>query len=132
MVDSILTYCSWFIIHWSSSVVLILSCILLQTRDTKTKRSEDSISNLFEGSSELNEVIIEVTENFDDKYVISRGVHGIVYKATLSSGEVYAIEKLVISAAVLTKARSTLDKIWHKNLIKLKDFWSRGDWVHTI
>jgi hypothetical protein len=87
-------------------VVLILSCILLQTRDTKTKRSEDSISNLLEGSSELNEVIIEVTENFDDKYVISRGVHGTVYKVTLSSGEVYAIEKLVISAAVLTKARS--------------------------
>nr|CAB3481103.1 unnamed protein product [Digitaria exilis] len=53
---------------------------------------------MFEGSSsKLNEVI-EATENFDDKYIIGTGAHGTVYKATLRSGDVYAIKKLVISA----------------------------------
>ncbi|KQJ98495.1 receptor-like protein kinase [Brachypodium distachyon] len=112
-------------------LVLVLSCILLKTRDSKTK-SEESISNLLEGSSsKLNEVI-EMTENFDAKYVIGTGAHGTVYKATLRSGEVYAIKKLAISTRngsykSMIRELKTLGKIRHRNLIKLKEFWLRSE-----
>uniref|UniRef100_A0A0A9D1D1 non-specific serine/threonine protein kinase n=1 Tax=Arundo donax TaxID=35708 RepID=A0A0A9D1D1_ARUDO len=112
-------------------VVLIISCILLRYRDSK-KKSEESVSTLFEGpTSKLNEVI-EVTENFDDKYIIGTGAHGTVYKATLMSGKVYAVKKLVISAhkgsyKSMIRELKTLGKIKHRNLIKLKEFWLRSD-----
>ena len=58
---ALIVLCSLFI---GAVVVVILSCIHLKTRDSKTKISEESISNLLEGSpSKLNEVI-EVTEYF--------------------------------------------------------------------
>lgn len=113
-------------------VVLILSCIILKTRDSKTKGGEESISNLLEGSSSKFDEVIRVTENFDDKYVIGTGAHGTVYKATMGSGEVYAIKKLVISARSssyksMIRELKTLGKIRHRNLIKLKEFWLRGE-----
>uniref|UniRef100_A0ACD5Y6K3 Uncharacterized protein n=1 Tax=Avena sativa TaxID=4498 RepID=A0ACD5Y6K3_AVESA len=113
-------------------VVLIVSCILFRTRDSKRKGGEESISNLLEGSSSKFNEVIENTENFDDKYVIGTGAHGTVYKATMSSGEVYAIKKLVISARSssyksMIRELKTLGKIRHRNLIKLKEFWLRGE-----
>ncbi|KAM3208233.1 hypothetical protein ACQJBY_063105 [Aegilops geniculata] len=111
--------------------VLILCCILLKNRDSKTK-SEETISNLLEGSSSKLNEIIEKTENFDDKYVIGTGAHGTVYKAILNSGDVYAIKKLAISARSssyksMIRELKTLGKVRHRNLIKLKEFWVRGD-----
>ncbi|KAK3121834.1 hypothetical protein QOZ80_8BG0661540 [Eleusine coracana subsp. coracana] len=113
-------------------VVLILSCILLKSQDSK-KRSEESVSTMFEGSSsKLNEVM-EATENFDDKYIIGTGAHGTVYKAVLRTGEVYAIKKLAISAhrssyKSFVRELKTLGKIRHRNLVKLKEFWLRGNY----
>ncbi|AQK51873.1 Putative leucine-rich repeat receptor-like protein kinase family protein [Zea mays] len=112
-------------------LVLILWCILLKSRDQK-KNSEEAVSHMFEGSSsKLNEVI-EATECFDDKYIIGKGGHGTVYKATLRSGDVYAIKKLVISAhkgsyKSMVGELKTLGKIKHRNLIKLKESWLRND-----
>ncbi|KAB8108705.1 hypothetical protein EE612_044598 [Oryza sativa] len=112
--------------------ILILSCILLKFYHPKTKNLE-SVSTLFEGSSsKLNEVI-EATENFDDKYIIGTGAHGTVYKATLRSGEVYAVKKLAISAQKgsyksMMRELKTLGKIKHRNLIKLKEFWLRSEY----
>ncbi|VAI71359.1 unnamed protein product [Triticum turgidum subsp. durum] len=102
-----------------------------KNRDSKTK-SEETISNLLEGSSSKLNEIIEKTENFDDKYVIGTGAHGTVYKATLNSGEVFAIKKLAISARSssyksMIRELKTLGKVRHRNLIKLKEFWVRGD-----
>jgi len=87
---------------------------------------------MFEGSSSKLNEIIEATENFDDKYIIGTGGHGTVYKATLRSGDVYAIKKLVISAhkgsyKSMVRELKTLGKIKHRNLIKLKEFWFRRD-----
>ncbi|TVU06256.1 hypothetical protein EJB05_49458 [Eragrostis curvula] len=113
-------------------VVLILSCILLKFQDLK-KKSVESVSTMFEGaSSKLNE-FIEATENFDDKYIIGTGGHGTVYKAALRTGEVYAIKKLAISAhkglyKSLVRELKTLGKIRHRNLVKLKEFWLRGNY----
>ena len=112
-------------------LVLVLACILLNSRDWR-KKSEESVSTMFEGSSsKLNEVI-EATENFDDKYIIGTGAHGTVYKATLRSGDVYAIKKLVISAhkgsyKSMMRELKTIYKIKHRNLVKLKEFWLRSD-----
>uniref|UniRef100_A0A453QYL0 non-specific serine/threonine protein kinase n=1 Tax=Aegilops tauschii subsp. strangulata TaxID=200361 RepID=A0A453QYL0_AEGTS len=111
--------------------VFILCCILLKNRDSKTK-SEETISNLLEGSSSKLNEIIEKTENFDDKYIIGAGAHGTVYKAILNSGEVFAIKKLAISARSssyksMVRELKTLGKVRHRNLIKLKEFWVRGD-----
>ncbi|PWZ54876.1 hypothetical protein Zm00014a_033568 [Zea mays] len=109
-------------------LVLVLCCILLKSRDWKKNR----VSNMFEGSSsKLNEVT-EATENFDDKYIIGTGAHGTVYKATLRSGDVYAIKKLAISAhkgsyKSMVRELKTLGEIKHRNLIKLKEFWLRSD-----
>jgi serine/threonine protein kinase len=90
------------------------------------------MSNLLEGSSSKFSEVIRVTENFDDKYVIGSGAHGTVYKATMDTGEVYAIKKLVISAhsssyKSMIRELKTLGKIRHRNLIKLKEFWLRGE-----
>ncbi|KAG0479897.1 hypothetical protein HPP92_010518 [Vanilla planifolia] len=38
---------------------------------------------------------MEVTENFDEKFVIGKETHGTVYKAILSPEEVYAVKKIV-------------------------------------
>ncbi|CAO2202037.1 unnamed protein product [Urochloa humidicola] len=111
-------------------VVLVLACIHLKSRGRKN--SEESVSTMLEGSSsKLNEVI-EATENFDDKYIIGTGAHGTVYKATLRSGEVYAIKKLVITAhkgsyKSMMRELKTIYKIKHRNLVKLKEFWMRSD-----
>ncbi|KAF3647534.1 Receptor-like protein kinase [Capsicum annuum] len=48
-----------------------------------------------EGASSLLNKVLEATENLNDKYVISRGAHGIVFKAILGPGKVYAVKKLV-------------------------------------
>jgi serine/threonine protein kinase len=112
-------------------VILILSCILLKSRNQKN--SVESVNAMFEGSSsKLNEVI-EVTENFDGKYIIGTGAHGTVYKAALRTGEVYAIKKLAISAhrgsyKSLVRELKTLGKNRHRNLVKLKEFWLRGNY----
>jgi tRNA A-37 threonylcarbamoyl transferase component Bud32 len=104
----------------------LILCIFLIYRGFKTKLKEELNPFFGESSSKLNEVI-ESTENFDDKYIIGRGGHGIVYKATLRSGEVYAVKKLVghahkILNGSMIREMNTLGQIRHRNLVKLKDF----------
>jgi hypothetical protein len=113
-------------------VVLIICCILLKTRDSKTKGGGEAITNLLECCSSKFREVIRVTENFDDKYIVGAGAHGTVYKATMDAGEVYAIKKLVVSASSssyksMIRELKTLGKIRHRNLIKLKEFWLRGE-----
>uniref|UniRef100_A0A453RAF7 non-specific serine/threonine protein kinase n=1 Tax=Aegilops tauschii subsp. strangulata TaxID=200361 RepID=A0A453RAF7_AEGTS len=85
-----------------------------------------------ESSSKLNEVL-ESTENFDDKYIIGTGGQGTVYKATLRSGEVYAVKKLVghahkILHGSMIREMNTLGQIRHRNLVKLKDVLFRREY----
>ncbi|KQJ97980.1 receptor-like protein kinase isoform X1 [Brachypodium distachyon] len=105
---------------------LLILCIFLKYRCSKTKVEGGLAKFLSESSSKLIEVI-ESTENFDDKYIIGTGGHGTVYKATLRSGEVYAVKKLVSGAtkilnASMIREMNTLGHIRHRNLVKLKDF----------
>ncbi|KAF0900327.1 hypothetical protein E2562_030615 [Oryza meyeriana var. granulata] len=105
--------------------VFLILCVLL-TYNFKPKISSE-LGILLEGSSaKLNEVV-EVTENFNNKYIIGFGAHGTVYKAVLRSGEVYAVKKLVHAAhrgsnASMIRELQTLGQIRHRNLIRLKEF----------
>ncbi|XP_052165714.1 receptor-like protein kinase [Oryza glaberrima] len=103
----------------------LILCVLLKY-NFKPKINSD-LGILFQGSSsKLNEAV-EVTENFNNKYIIGSGAHGIVYKAVLRSGEVYAVKKLVHAAhkgsnASMIRELRTLGQIRHRNLIRLNEF----------
>ncbi|XP_020676577.2 uncharacterized protein LOC110095391 [Dendrobium catenatum] len=92
----------------------------------------EEVPSLHEDSSLLLNKVMEVTENMDEKYVIGRGAHGTVYKASLSPEEVYAVKKFVFgvqmgsNVSMLTEIR-TLGKIKHRNLMKLVNFWLKSD-----
>uniref|UniRef100_J3MTG5 non-specific serine/threonine protein kinase n=1 Tax=Oryza brachyantha TaxID=4533 RepID=J3MTG5_ORYBR len=103
----------------------LILCVLLRY-NLKPKISNE-LGMLFQGSSsKLNEAV-EVTENFNDKYIIGSGAHGTVYKAVLKSGEVYAVKKLIHAAhkgsnTSMIRELQTLGQIRHRNLIRLNEF----------
>ncbi|KAL5231599.1 hypothetical protein ABZP36_030375 [Zizania latifolia] len=109
----------------------LVLCVLLKYRYFKPKLRGE-LGLLFQGSSKLNEAI-EVTENFNNKYIIGTGAHGAVYKAVLRSGEVYAVKKLVHTAhkgpnATMIRELQTLGRIRHRNLIRLKEFLFKSEY----
>lgn len=72
--------------------------------------------------------MVEVTNNFDENFVIGRGACGTVYKAVIQSGQTIAVKKLSshregnnidnsFHAEILT-----LGKIRHRNIVKLYGF----------
>ncbi|KAL0542017.1 hypothetical protein IC582_022103 [Cucumis melo] len=79
--------------------------------------------------------IIQATENFDDKYCIGRGGSGTVYKAEMSSGEVFAVKKLdfwdsdmgMENLKSFKREVATLSEVRHRNIVKLYGFCSRGE-----
>ncbi|PHT26845.1 Leucine-rich repeat receptor-like protein kinase PEPR1 [Capsicum baccatum] len=86
-----------------------------------------------EGASSLLNKVLEATENLNDKYVIGRGAHGIVFKAILGPGKVYAVKKLVFvcikdGSTSMVREIQTIGKVRHRNLVKLEDFWLRKDY----
>uniref|UniRef100_A0ACD6AC86 Uncharacterized protein n=1 Tax=Avena sativa TaxID=4498 RepID=A0ACD6AC86_AVESA len=110
----------------------LILCIFLKYKCSKSKLEGELNPSLGESSSKLNEVV-ESTENFDDKYIIGRGGHGTVYKATLRSGEVYAVKKLVgqehkILNGSMIREMNTLGQIRHRNLVKLNDFFLKREY----
>ncbi|KAI3872987.1 hypothetical protein MKW92_025136 [Papaver armeniacum] len=78
------------------------------------------------------EEIIEATENFDTKYCIGTGGYGSVYKAELSTGQVFAVKKLhpsdedsdIIDHKPFESEVQALTEIRHKNIVKLFGFCS--------
>ncbi|KAI9070943.1 hypothetical protein K1719_047093 [Acacia pycnantha] len=73
---------------------------------------------------------MEATANLSDRFIIGRGAHGVVYKASLDSGQVFAVKKLAFSGnkgKSMDREIQTLGKIRHRNLVKLENFWMRKD-----
>ncbi|THU48544.1 hypothetical protein C4D60_Mb06t00070 [Musa balbisiana] len=110
-------------------VILLLGFILLKC----TRRLEDEGPSVHEGSSFLLNQVIEATENLDKRHEIGRGAHGIVYKAVLNTGKLYAIKKLVFagqkaSNTSMVREIQTIGKIRHRNLVKLEKFWLKKDY----
>nr|XP_027121461.1 receptor-like protein kinase [Coffea arabica] len=85
------------------------------------------------GASSLLNEIMEATENLSGKYVIGRGAHGTVYKASLGSGRVYAVKKVASAGSrggskSMIREIQTIGAVRHRNLVKLEEFWFRKDY----
>ncbi|KAL6606122.1 hypothetical protein ACP70R_041775 [Stipagrostis hirtigluma subsp. patula] len=68
--------------------------------------------------------LIEATNKFDDKNILGRGGHGVVYRGTLKSGSLVAIKRCVSTTSERQKEEFgkemfILSQINHKNIVKL-------------
>ncbi|KAJ0007822.1 hypothetical protein Pint_30494 [Pistacia integerrima] len=109
-------------------VLLGLVCLFLLQRRSK---QELEIS-AEEGPSSLLNKVMKATENLNDRYVIGKGAHGVVYKALLGPNKVFALKKLVFGghkAGRMSMIREieTVGKVRHRNLVRLEEFWLRKD-----
>ncbi|XP_065638623.1 probable leucine-rich repeat receptor-like protein kinase At1g35710 isoform X2 [Quercus suber] len=106
-------------------------------RKTKTKNNPKEVGhqNMFSiwsyDGKMVYENIIEATEDFDYKYCVGVGGHGIVYKADLPTGQVVAVKKFhpfsedsVANLKSFTSEIHSLTEIRHRNIVKLHGFCS--------
>ncbi|XP_042473791.1 receptor-like protein kinase isoform X1 [Zingiber officinale] len=116
------------IIALASGLLCALVLFLARFFFLRCKRKKDDVPSLHEDSSFLLKKVIEATEDFNQQYEIGRGAHGIVYKAVLDIGKIYAVKKIVFphqkrSNQSMIREIQTLGKIRHRNLVKLEKFW---------
>ena len=86
----------------------------------------------FDGRAIYKE-IIEATQDFDDKFCIEKGGYGVVYKATLTSGNIVAMKKLLpihdgenAQQKEFFNEIRALTEIRHRNIVKLHGFCSHS------
>ncbi|XP_071722095.1 uncharacterized protein [Rutidosis leptorrhynchoides] len=108
-------------------LVIAASCVLLSRRSHH--HAEVSIQG---GPSILFRKVMDATENFKDKYVVGKGAHGIVYKASLGPNNHFAVKKILFSghkggSKSMAAELETIGKVRHRNLVKVEDFWVRKD-----
>ena len=118
-------------------LIFIIVGITLYIRSRKMKieikPKEEEHQNMFvvwsyDGKM-VYENIIEAMEDFDKKHCIGVGGYGIVYKAKLPTGEVFAVKKLhalsedsVVNLKAFTNEIRYLIEIRHRNVVKLHGF----------
>ncbi|XP_057450618.1 receptor-like protein kinase isoform X2 [Lotus japonicus] len=112
-------------------VLLVLGLLCIFVFGRKSKQDTDIAAN--EGLSSLLNKVMEATENLNDRYIIGRGAHGVVYKALVGPDKAFAVKKLEFSASKgknlsMVREIQTLGKIKHRNLVKLVDFWLKKDY----
>ncbi|KAE9585662.1 putative protein kinase RLK-Pelle-LRR-XI-1 family [Lupinus albus] len=113
-------------------VVLVLLVLVYMFVFRRKSKQEVNISAR-EGTSSLFTKVMEATANLNDRYVIGRGAHGVVYKAAIRPDKVYAVKKLGFAASrgknlSMVREIQTLGKIRHRNLVKLEEFWFKKDY----
>ncbi|XP_038979124.1 MDIS1-interacting receptor like kinase 2-like [Phoenix dactylifera] len=96
----------------------------------------EAVREQFDGKA-IYEEIIDVTENFDEKYCIGTGGYGSVYKARLRTGQVVAVKKLHPSEEVgdergFQNEIQALTEIRHRNIVKLYGFCSHARCMFLI
>ena len=86
----------------------------------------------FDGRAIYKE-IIEATQDFDDKFCIGKGGYGVVYKATLTSGNIVVVKKLLpihdgenAQQKEFFNEIRALTEIRHRNIVKLHGFCSHS------
>ncbi|KAK4276020.1 hypothetical protein QN277_019018 [Acacia crassicarpa] len=116
-----------------------ISYILIQkSKRTKGHNGEDLTLNIFSmgcfGREMLHQKVVEVTEGFNDKYLIGVGAQGSVYKAELLDGQFFAVKKLHHNCntnfsnndkAFFSEIQA-LTEIKHRNVVKLLGFFSNS------
>ncbi|KAI3857321.1 hypothetical protein MKX03_028981 [Papaver bracteatum] len=110
-------------------VVLILAFVFMGHR--YPEKRIDMLKG--EGASSLLNKVMVATENLNERFIIGRGAHGIVFKASLSADEVYALKKLEFignkgASVSMIREIKTVWEIRHRNLVRLEDFWLRKDY----
>uniref|UniRef100_J3KZ08 non-specific serine/threonine protein kinase n=1 Tax=Oryza brachyantha TaxID=4533 RepID=J3KZ08_ORYBR len=77
------------------------------------------------------ERIIEVTENFSEKYCIGAGGHGSVYVAKFSASEIFAVKKIhiteddhLINEQMFYREIEAMLQIRHRNIVKIFGYCS--------
>lgn len=96
-------------------------------------RQQNPTMELLEDSQQvLLKEIMQATAGMSEKFVIGKGKHGIVYKAAMPSGRVFAVKKLILSEKGLSNTSlkleiDTLGTIRHRNLVKIVAFCEHRD-----
>ncbi|XP_058785407.1 probable LRR receptor-like serine/threonine-protein kinase At4g36180 [Vicia villosa] len=72
---------------------------------------------------------LEATRNFDEENVLSRGKHGLVFKASYQDGMVLSIRRLpngstLIEENTFRKEAESLGKVKHRNLTVLRGYYA--------
>lgn len=95
---------------------------------TPTKNSDILTELGFDGRI-LHDDIIEATENFSSTYCIGSGGYGTVYKATLRTGQVVAVNKLyqyedniLNNSKAFEREIAALLEIKHRNIVQMYGF----------
>ncbi|KAJ9178893.1 hypothetical protein P3X46_010739 [Hevea brasiliensis] len=112
-------------------LLLGLACVFLFCRRRK-QHEQLGRESMQEDKSHVNQ-IVEATENLNDRYIVGRGAHGAVFMAELSPANVFAVKKLVFSDQEdgnrsMIREIQTIEKIRHRNLVKVEHFWFRKDY----
>ncbi|XP_058751868.1 receptor-like protein kinase [Vicia villosa] len=115
----------------SSIFVVLLLMGLVYIFGRKSKQQVHITDN--GGPSSLLNKVMEATSNLNDRYIIGRGAHGVVYKANVSQDKAFAVKKLAFAVSKgknlsMVREIQTLGQIKHRNLVKLENFWLRQDY----
>jgi tRNA A-37 threonylcarbamoyl transferase component Bud32 len=122
-----------------SFVVFILVCSILAyfifKRNSKhTLAGHENIEAMSALNSDISfNDIIDVTHNLSVDFIIGKGAHGTVYKATMPNGNVVAVKKIISIDKDMQIHKSflreidTIGKIKHRNLVKFLGFCKWGD-----
>ncbi|RID57909.1 hypothetical protein BRARA_F01248 [Brassica rapa] len=116
-----------------SALALLFALVLVFTCCKRGVKTEDTpVLDEEEGLSLLLNKVLTATDNLDDKYIIGRGAHGVVYKASLAPGEEYAVKKLIFAESVranqnMKREIETIGQVRHRNLVRLERFWIMKD-----
>jgi len=86
---------------------------------------------------DLHERVLEATENLNDRCIIGRGAHGIVYKAIICE-TVCAVKKVEFGrnkqkrVSIMRNEVEVLGMFNHRSLIKCWDYWIGNDYGLVI
>ncbi|KAJ7952027.1 receptor-like protein kinase [Quillaja saponaria] len=114
----------------SSLFIVVLLFGLVYAIFFRRRSKRDIEISVEEGPSSLLHKVLKATENLNDRHIIGRGAHGVVYKAPVGPDNVFAVKKIAFAG---TKRRSlsmvreiqTIGQIRHRNLVRFEDFWFR-------
>lgn len=113
-------------------LVVVVVVVMFVVR-RKRKQELDQVCAEEEGTSALLNQVMEATENLNERYVVGRGAHGVVYRASVSPGNDFAVKKFIVAknkggSLSMVREIQTIGKVKHRNLVKLEDFWLRKDY----
>ena len=121
-------------------ISLVLVTVTLMFRHERKKTKETMIDKVtqekvfsiwsFDGANVFKQ-IVEATNNFSETHCIGTGGYGSVYKARVSTCEIFAVKKIhmiqddcCVSEAMFNSEIEALVRIRHRNIVKLFGYCS--------